>query len=272
MPELPEVESVRRSLTPQLVGRTITDVEVLFPGAIEGMQARSFSRSLVGECFTPLERYGKYLVFPFHSGRFLVMHLRMTGQAVVVNGEQPLDPHCRLRFLLDDGSELRFNDIRKFGRVWIAEDRGQLAERIRLGPEPLTDAFTPDALRQALRGRGSVKGALLDQKRIAGLGNIYVDEALFRAGIRPDRPAGSVTDEEVEQLHGAIEEVLAEAVRHGGTTIRNYVQGDGAPGSFAEQLEVYGRHGAPCVRCGERLERMRVAGRGTTFCPRCQRW
>lgn len=272
MPELPEVETVRRSLTPKLVGRTITGVEVLFPGAVEGLEPGRFRSSLVGERFAAVERYGKYLVFRLASGRFFLMHLRMTGRTVVLDGGRPPDPHCRIRFFLDDGRELRFSDIRKFGRVRLVEDRGELEGILQLGPEPLTDAFTPRALRRALRGQGSVKGALLDQKRVAGLGNIYADEALFRAGIRPDRPACTLTDEEVGRLHRAVEDVLSEAVRFGGTTIRNYVQGDGAPGTYRERLQVYGRHGAPCVRCGAVLERMRVAGRGTTYCPRCQRW
>lgn len=272
MPELPEVETVRRSLTPRLLGRAIADIEVLFPGAIKAMEPDRFCRELLGERFAALERYGKYLVYCFHSGRFMVMHLRMTGQAVLVDATEPVDRHVRVRFLLDDGNELRFSDMRKFGRVQLVEDRAELERLIHLGPEPLTEAFTPEALRYAMRGRGSVKAALLDQRRIAGLGNIYADEALFRAGIRPDRPAGSLTEDEIRRLHEAVEEVLAEAVRHGGTTIRNYVQGDGAPGSYADRLQVYGRHGNPCVRCGAALAKMRVAGRGTTYCPECQRW
>lgn len=271
MPELPEVESVRRTLTPDLVGRCITRVEVLFPGAVQGTDPDVFCERLAKQCFEGLERYGKYLVYRFQSGLFLLMHLRMTGRAVVVGPATQPDPHCRIRLHLDDGNELRFSDIRKFGRVALAEDRQQLGTMFRLGPEPLTEDFTKEALRHAMRGRTSVKAALLDQKRIAGLGNIYADEALFEAGIHPARRAESLTELEIERLHGAVEYVLTEALKHGGTTIRDYVQGDGTPGSYAERLQVYGRSDEPCPRCSAVLERLRVAGRGTTYCPRCQR-
>lgn len=271
MPELPEVESVRRSLEPSLYDRCIRRVEVLFPGAVQNVDAREFAQRLVGECFDALERYGKYLVFRYKSELFMMMHLRMTGRALVVSQEAPVDPHCRLRFMLDNDSELRFSDVRKFGRVALAEDRTELSRLFTLGPEPLTDAFTPQALAQALRGRTAVKGALLDQHRVAGLGNIYVDEALFRAGIHPARTVDTLDSREIARLHSAIEDALREALDHGGTTIRNYVQADGQPGDYAQYLLVYGRAGEPCRQCGGSLERTRVAGRGTTFCPHCQR-
>lgn len=271
MPELPEVESVRRTLEPALVGRTIVDVEVVFAGSVSGLSPEAFRSRLLGERFAGMERYGKYLVFRFESGLYMSMHLRMTGRAVLSQKGEPIGPHDRVRFFLDDERELRFSDLRKFGRVGLAEREADLPNREALGPEPLTEQFTVDALRNALRGRTSVKAAILDQKRIAGLGNIYADESLFVAGIHPERKVDTLSAAEVERLHQAIEHCIADALAYGGTTFRDYVQGDGRPGGYAERLKVYGRHGQPCVKCGHSLERTRVAGRGTTFCPKCQR-
>lgn len=270
MPELPEVESVRRSLEPQLVGRIIEDVVVLFAGSVSG-DVQSFRESLTGQRLSGIERFGKYLVFGFASGAGLVMHLRMTGQAVVKSATEPLDRHCRLRFVLDDERELRFHDVRKFGRVAFVPDRRDLSGCFALGPEPLTADFSVDALAAALKGKAAVKSVLLDQRKIAGLGNIYADESLFRAGIHPQRPASSLSAEEIERLHAAIEATLREAIEHGGTTFRNYVQGDGRAGGYRDHLRVYGRYGETCIRCGTALRRIRVVGRGTTYCPACQR-
>lgn len=271
MPELPEVESVRRSLQPHLIGRTIRDVQALYPGAVSNDPA-TFKASLLGQRFGPIERFGKYLAYSFESGAFLMMHLRMTGRAIFTHGQEPVDSHCRIRFFLDAGDELRFSDMRKFGRVAFASNREALERLFTLGPEPLTKAFTVDSLGRALSGRAKVKPALLDQRRVAGLGNIYVDESLFRAGIHPERTVDTLSAEEIENLHAAIEGSIRDALAHGGTTIRNYVQGDGRPGEYKDHLRVYGRFGEDCVQCATTLQRIRVGGRGTTFCPKCQEW
>lgn len=269
MPELPEVESVRRSLEPRLLDRTVHAIIAPFPGAVVG-DLQLFEDNMRGQRFGPIERYGKYLAFSFVSGAFLMMHLRMTGQAILTGSEDPVDPHCRIRLILDDNDELRFIDMRKFGRVTFAKDRATLETMFTLGPEPLTEAFTVDALAKALSGRAKVKSALLDQRRIAGLGNIYVDESLFRAGIHPERTVDTLTPTDIEKLHSAIEGSIADALAHGGTTIRNYVQGDGRPGEFKDHLRVYGRFDEACLQCGTTLQRIRVGGRGTTYCPNCQ--
>jgi len=269
MPELPEVETVRRSLLPHIKERVVHNVDILFPGAIQG-EANQFVQHITGQTFADIERYGKYLAFRFQSGAYLKMHLRMTGRAVYVPASQQLEKHARVRFVLDNGHELRFIDIRKFGRLAFAPKRQHLLSMFTLGPEPLTKAFTVEALQHALRGSATVKSVLLDQRRMAGLGNIYVDEALFRARIHPTRRVNTLTKKEIQRLHQAIEQALAEALEHGGTTIRNYVQGDGRPGEFADHLRVYGRFDEPCVTCGTTIQRIRVAGRGTSFCPQCQ--
>lgn len=271
MPELPEVETVRRTLEACLSGRTVAGVEVLFGGCVADGDPAAFAARVKGQRITAVVRRGKYLLFRFASGDGMWLHLRMTGQAVLAVPADPPQPHCRLRIFLDDGRELRFGDVRKFGRVGFVAAGEEVPGTAGLGPEPLTPEFTVDALRRALHGRVTAKGALLDQRRIAGLGNIYADEALFRAGIHPARRAETLTDGEVLRLHAAIEACLAEALAYGGTTFRSYVQADGSPGGYTERLRVYGRHGLPCVQCGTPLERTRVAGRGTVYCPRCQR-
>lgn len=280
MPELPEVETVRRQLAAVLPGRTVTGVRVLLPRVLQNVSPGELLRLTAGRTFTEPRRRGKYLLLPFEprtesrdAPARLVIHLRMTGKLTVAPSASPEDPYTRVVFALDDGRELRFADVRTFGTLHFLgndQDGGPrgLAE---LGPEPLHDAFTPAVLAAALAGRRApVKSVLLDQRRVAGLGNIYADEALHEAGIHPQRPAGQLGADEVQRLHRAIRSVLRAAVSHGGTTIRDYVDGRGVPGAFQRYLRVYGRAGEPCPRCGSDIIRLRVAGRGTHVCPECQ--
>lgn len=271
MPELPEVETVRRSLAAHVRGLRIVDVDVYFPGMIEGMEPEAFQRAMTGQTFADIERYGKYLAFRFESGAYWIAHLRMTGQLIATYERQALSPYLRLAIVTHTGLTLQFIDIRKFARVGFAPNRSSLLNMFQLGIEPLKEEFTVSALKSTLTGRARIKSALLDQRRIAGLGNIYADEALFAAGIHPERRLDTLSDGEIARLHQAIETCLRAALEHGGTTIRNFVQGEGKAGEYAERLAVYGRQGQPCKRCGTKLQKIAVGGRGTTFCPQCQR-
>lgn len=271
MPELPEVETVRRTLLPHILGRTICSLLVLREGSVAGIAPAALEAKVVGGLFCRAVRRGKYLGLILQGRGYLVLHLRMTGRLVVRPASEPHEKHLCLALGLDDGQELRFVDQRRFGKVYWADSQQGFAAVAKVGVEPLSAEFTPDVLARCLRGsRMRLKAALLDQGRLAGLGNIYADESLFRAGIHPERPAGSLTEIEVERLWRGIREALTAALENGGTTLRDYVDGDGRPGSNQYHLLVYGKAGKPCPKCGSPLMRLRVAGRGTVYCPGCQ--
>lgn len=270
MPELPEVESIAHGLR-EVVGRRIVGVEVRWARSIATPNAAAFTQRLQGRDILDVGRRGKWLVIALSGGDTLLVHLRMTGQLVLEAGECLDDRHARVLFLLDDGQCLRFSDMRKFGRLHLVGDPARVLGG--LGPEPLAEDFTPARLEEMLaRRRGRIKPLLLNQRFLAGLGNIYTDEALWQAGIHPLRRAGSLTPAEVERLHGAIQSVLRAAIAAGGTTLADgtYQRADGRSGEFARHLAVYGQMGQPCLRCGATIERIRVSQRGTHFCPRCQ--
>lgn len=273
MPELPEVETVKRTLEPDLIEQKITGVRVLYGGIIKIPAPEQFAQELIGRIFQGIRRRGKYLVFSLSGNLNLVIHLRMTGQLVVCENTKPLDKHTHLVFQLDNGRELRFTDIRKFGLVYLVgegcyEDIGGLYN---LGPEPLEEEFTLQGLRESLQKKGKtrLKAFLLDQSQVAGIGNIYADEILFAAGLHPERRAGCLQPHEEDRLYAAIRSRLQESVNLRGTTIRDYVDGRGEKGRFQEKLKVYGRGGQRC-HCGSLLEKIIVAGRTTVFCPKCQ--
>ena len=267
MPELPEVESVRRTLAPCVQGRTIATVSFTWPPTAVG-DPRTIAARLTGQRIERLERFGKYLLFRLRRdgrGSLLIVHLRMTGNLVV---NEASGAHTRARMSLDDGTELVFHDIRKFGRwQWAERLPARLAD---LGPDPLE--IGPGEFAARLRSRRArLKALLLDQEFLRGLGNIYADEALYRARLHPLRSAASVGPRKARDLHGAIQAVLREAIDAGGTSIRDYRDGRGARGGFQRQIRIYGRTGEPCVNCGTRVRRVVVAQRSTHFCPRCQR-
>lgn len=273
MPELPEVETVRRSLAPRLAGEVFAAVEVDFPGCVEGLSPSELGGRLAGRRVQDLFRMGKYLGFALDDGGSLVIHLRMTGRLILVSGGVvEKNSHTRAVFRFVSGKALRFDDPRKFGRVMWFQDDASLRRRIDLGVEPFDPEFTAERLFAMLSGRRKpIKAFLLDQKHIAGLGNIYADESLFRARIAPWRPAASLSREEAARLHGAVIEVLAEGVEHKGTTLRDYVDGDGRQGGYQKRLQVYGKEGAPCPSCGDPIARVVLSGRSSYFCARCQR-
>jgi formamidopyrimidine-DNA glycosylase len=272
VPELPEVETIRRQLGPHLEGRTLVGVEILDPRWTRPASPDDVQDGLRGRVVEEVGRSGKYLVWRLTGERFLLIHLRMTGALLF---DPPADPpHTRVRFELDDGHRLVYNDPRRFGTGHlidgpIARD-AYLAQR--LGVEPLTPAFTAEHLREIARGRTApVKSFVLDQRRIAGVGNIYADEALFRAGIHPLRPAGSLKRPQLEALRDAIEFALAAGIDAKGATIDDFRHVDGAQGSFQDLFQVHQREGRPCPVCGTAIRKLVVGGRGTYVCEHCQR-
>ena len=267
MPELPEVETVRRTLAPVVQGRTIAAVSFAWPRTCVGDPCAT-ERRLAGQRIERLERYGKYLLLHLRrdgQASILLIHLRMTGN-LLVNGTP--GEYTRASMTLDDGTAVVFKDVRKFGRwQWSERLPARLAA---LGPEPLEigrHEFT--ARLQSHRAR--LKTLLLDQEFLRGLGNIYADEALFRARLHPLRSADGVGPRKARDLHGSIQAVLRKAIDAGGTSIRDYRDSRGAEGGFQRQIRIYGRDGEPCVSCGTRVQRVVVAQRSTHFCPRCQR-
>jgi formamidopyrimidine-DNA glycosylase len=274
MPELPEVETVRRTLAEPLAGRRIERVRfAAFPGVIGDCPPEVFLARVGGRTVTDCRRRAKYLLVDLDDGTSLMVHLRMTGQLGVVPAGHPPLRFEHLALELDDGSELRFADQRKFGRVLHLDRAATRALERRFGPEPLGPRFTASWLGETLARRpGKLKSVLLDQDVVAGLGNIYADEALFRARLHPERPANGLSTTEVRRLHRAIRAVLAEGLDHRGTTFSSFQDAGGREGENQHNLRVYGKGDrGPCPRCGYPLARAVVGGRGTSFCPRCQR-
>ncbi|PFE03670.1 DNA-formamidopyrimidine glycosylase [Bacillus cereus] len=273
MPELPEVENVRRTLENLVTGKIIKDVIVTYPKLVKRPDdAELFKEMLRGETIERIERRGKFLLL-YVTKYVIVSHLRMEGKYLLHKEDEPIDKHTHVRFQFTDGTELHYKDVRKFGTMHLFKkgeefDKMPLAD---LGPEPFDAELTPGYLQERLKKTNrKIKVVLLDQRLLVGLGNIYVDEVLFRSGIHPEREASSLTKAEIEKIHEATVATLAEAVERGGSTIRTYINSQGQIGSFQELLNVYGRKGEPCVTCGSVIEKTVVGGRGTHYCPMCQ--
>lgn len=264
MPELPEVETIRVAIEPLLVGRRIERAEILDERLTRPEPPDAVAQQLAGERIAAVERRGKYLLLRFASGRVLLIHLRMTGS---LRSEQE-HPHRRAILELDDGTSVAYTDVRRFG-TWLVLDADDLEPYLaaKLGREPLKRGFTLGRLEGR---RAPVKAAILDQRTVPGLGNIYADEALWRARIHPLRPAGSLSADEVRSLRRGIRDALRLGIDRQGATLRDYAAPDGAAGSMQREFRVYGRDGEPCDRCGAPIEKTRVAGRGTWYCPVCQ--
>ncbi len=275
MPELPEVETIRAQLAGRIPGRTFATVEVFDPKLVSPAEPREFVEAVVGRRIEAVDRRGKYLLIGLDSGDTLAVHLRMTGRLHWRAGPPHDDERfLRARFHLDDDSTLTFGDMRRFGRAWIVS--GSPAERDaywsgRIGVEPLSPAFTARVLEGLLADRrGPVKAVLLNQALVAGLGNMYVDEALFQARVHPERPAGSLDAAELKRLHRAIRDRLAAAVTAGGASIDSYRDSLGEKGTMQDLLRVHLHADEPCPRCGATIRKTRVAQRGTYWCPACQ--
>ncbi|GGJ13451.1 formamidopyrimidine-DNA glycosylase [Alicyclobacillus cellulosilyticus] len=272
MPELPEVEQVRRSLEPWVVGKTIRRVEVRLARIIRTPpNPVLFANRLAGRTVTGIARRGKYLLFSVPPDT-LVSHLRMEGQYRLEPAGAPLAPHTHVVFQFTDGSELRYRDVRQFGTMDLVGPDDPLPPGLAaLGMEPFDPRLTAEVLRACFaRRRAPVKAVLLDQTVVAGIGNIYADEALFLARIHPQSPACRLSQAEAARLLAALRDVLTRAIAAGGSSIRTYADGYGRHGGFQVSLAAYGRAGAPCPRCGTPIAKVRVAGRGTHFCPVCQ--
>ena len=294
MPELPEVETVARDLQRWVAGATIADAEVRWERTIRHPQpGERFVAELRGATIHRVGRRAKSVLLHLADGRVMTVALRMTGALIVAAAGTPDDRYARVVFRLADGRELRYRDVRKFGRIGLWERggpprralgrvRGRVAEKrepyrvgdvfARHGPEPLAPSFSAARLAERLKGRSArLKTLLLDQTFIAGVGNIYADEALWRARLHPLRAADTLTAEEVRRLHRAVRAVLRQGIANRGASFADYVGADGEPGDNAERLSVYQRTGQPCVRCGRPISRVVVGQRSTHFCPHCQR-
>lgn len=270
MPELPEVETYRRELAPELHGRTVLSTQVFWPNIIAEPAVDQFEHSLVHQQFSTFGRRGKYLLLHFIGGRTLIVHLRMTGELHIHPPTTERDKHTHVLMPLDDGRVLHYRDQRKFGRLWLVDDPQTVLYR--LGPEPLERAFTPAALAKGIHGRkATIKALLLDQAVVAGVGNIYADESLFRAGIDPRRPGGELTEDEIATLRDEIRTVLELGIEKRGSSLQNYVRLGGMKGGFQDLHQVFRKTGQPCPVCGTAIERAVVVQRSTHFCPKCQK-
>lgn len=268
MPELPEVETIRAQLAPRLEGRTLSRVEILDSRLTRPCDPLTVASRLEGRRVLAVERRGKYLLLRLDEGLGLLVHLRMTGSF----GSSPTT-YERALLELDDGSRLAYRDVRRLG-TWLVLDEDELDPYLaaKNGPEPLGPRFTARWLgAQLARRRAALKAVLLDQRVVAGLGNIYADEALWRARLDPLRPASSLSPDEARRLQRAIRAALRVGIGRQGSTLRDYAAPDGSSGSMQDEFRVYGREGEPCERCGAPIAKARVGGRGTSFCPRCQR-
>ena len=273
MPELPEVEYVARQLRVELVGRDLLETSVYCPRSIGHMDAAAFREALSGRHIVGIGRRGKYLLVRLDHDTVLVVHRGMSGNLLLANSPEDVErvSYVCVAFRLDDGRFLLYSDPRKFGRLMLLPEAELSTWLERLGPEPLDEHFTPDALASRLAGtRRPIKAVLLDQGTVAGLGNIYADEALFEAGIHPLRIAGGLSRDEILALHAAIQNVLQTGIEHGGTTIGRHRDLYDQAGRNLPHVMVYRRTSQPCLRCGSAISRIIVAGRGTHFCPQCQ--
>lgn len=274
MPEMPEVETIRKTINNKIAGRTIKKIDILLPRLIKYPEPEKYKKLLTGKKIIAMQRQGKYLIMKMSSDIEAVFHLRMTGRLCYSNNDINEDKYKRIVFELDNGAKFIYADTRTLGTLYCIKKNE--IEKIKglyeLGPEPLSSGFTLEYLEKKLQNNNSkIKSFLLNQKNIAGLGNIYVDEALFIAGIYPEIKANMVPADKIIKLYTAVNEVIADGIRDGGTTFRDYVDGDGKKGQHQNNLFVYGREKAACRKCGTIIEKIKVAGRGTCFCPKCQK-
>jgi len=271
MPELPEVETVRRGISPLLTGKTIVSVTSRIVGLRWPLPA-DLDALLTGKTVRAVTRRAKYLLLDCGDGT-LILHLGMTGHLRVIDKNIPPGKHDHIDVVFEDGRTLRFNDSRRFGALlWTVDDPQHHPLLANLGPEPLDPSLTGDYLYQRARNRKiAVKSFIMDQKIVVGVGNIYASEALFRAGIHPSREAGRISLQRYQRLAASIREVLEKSIEVGGTTIRNFSNSEGKPGYFALQLQMYGKEGEPCPGCGRPIRQSRIGQRSTYFCRYCQR-
>lgn len=270
MPELPEVETTVRGLRRNLLGRSIVGVYNNWPRHIVNVSVEELRDRISGAKIDSIHRRGKYLIFTLSSNESLVIHLKMSGSLAFVDQVEPTDPYAHTVFNVGGKHELRFHDVRKFGRVYLVQQSSEIVGD--LGPEPLDESFSPELFYTMLHGKKRLlKPLLLDQTFIAGIGNIYADEALHWAEIDPRRQSDTLSKLESDTLHMGIRHVLNLAIERNGSSISSYRKPDGDPGNMQDSLKVYGQAGMPCPRCGNKIERIKLGSRSTHFCPACQK-
>lgn len=273
MPELPEVETIRRTLLEHVLDLRIEEIALFWPSAVCGWEDKSFADLVTGRKIQSIERRGKYLLIMLDEDLTLIAHMRMTGRLNYFAEKKEPEKHTHVIFRLEHG-ELHFSDTRKFGRIQAIPTPLCISKSSlqKLGPEPLEAEFTPAVLKERFgKKKVFLKAALLDQTVLAGMGNIYADESLFIAGISPERRVDTLTEQEIQKLHHAIQYVLQAGIDARGTSFRDYRDANGEKGMFEQALQVYGRGGEPCSSCGQTLARIRLAGRTTVYCPGCQK-
>ena len=274
MPELPEVEQVKKTLAPHVEGHKILKTEVFLDRMVQYPGVPEFINGITGKTIHKVNRRGKYLRLELDAGWYLLVHLRMTGALIALPAAEPKPPYAKLKFTLDGEENLWFTDIRTFGTLYLLKDGGDYHVNgyETLGPEPLSKEFTVDYLWPlAQNSRKPIKTFILDQTVIAGLGNIYADECLALSRILPTRPAKTLSHEELEKVCAAVNTVIAQGISNHGTTFRNYQDGDGKKGDNQNHLLVYSRKGQPCKFCGTTLLQVKIGGRGSVYCPHCQK-
>lgn len=273
MPEMPEVEQVRKTLAPHIKGKKITNIEIYLDRLIQHPTPEAFVKGLVGKTILEVGRKGKYLVLQTAAKQELIVHLRMTGALIAQPSEAPEPRYAKIKFSLTDNTTMWFTDIRTFGTLYLVTDNDKYIEGYEtLGPEPLSEAFTADYLAPlAEKSKKPIKTLILDQKVIAGLGNIYADECLALSKILPMRLANTLSRNEINELCEAINAVIAQGIKNRGTTFRDYKDGEGNKGNNQNHLLVYSRSGKPCRSCGTILLQTKIGGRGSVYCPNCQK-
>lgn len=273
MPELPEVETIAEDLRNQhLVGCQVSHIKIFWPGVI-GLATKKFIKTILGQKITEISRRGKFLILKFSNDYYVFIHFRMTGRFILSSPPEKYGVHEHIVLTLNENRELRFHDTRKFGRWYLTSEPDEILKK--LGPEPLEKTFTLKKFSDALkRSSRMLKPLLLDQKFIAGLGNIYVDEALWEAKLHPEKPANAISEKQIEDLYQAIPKVLQKGLETQGTTLgtgkTNFYRLDGAQGKHQNVMMVFRRTGKPCPRCGHLIVRIKVAQRSTHLCPNCQ--
>ena len=269
MPELPEVETIKNELLPHVKGGRITDVEIMRPATVRGMAPEEFKGCLTGRQIINVERHGKYLVFDLDNGGHLAMHLKLSGSLWVKKSESEVPNYIKAVITLDDGEKIFFRDPRGFGRMWLMRDLSDILSK--LGPEPLSPDFTPEVLAERLDSKGApIKSVLIDQAVIAGIGNMYADEILYDAKIDPRRAAFSLSLAETERIYKAIKRILPQAITSKGASVQDYFRPSGEEGMEQFNFKVAHQRKATC-NCGGPIERIVVRGRGTYYCPNCQK-
>jgi len=275
MPELPEVETIRQDMIKKVKGKKIREVEIKNEKNIKIPSPEEFKEELEGKTIRDVERKGKYLIVHLNFNQFLIFHLKLTGRLLYFPPEKKEEPdYTRIIFTFPDKSKLFFADIRGFGEIYLVskDELDRIPAIKNMGPEPLSPEFTPEKLKEILKGKkGKIKPTLMNQTVLAGIGNIYSQEALHRAGIHPERNVSRLTEKEIEAIYKALVEVLEEAIRNRGSSVDAYLDLQGREGGHVPYLRVYGREGENCPRCGSVIKKKKISGRGTYFCNGCQK-